>query len=149
MGGEKKVVLRDHAVACPLDSDQPGRRTTWRAGSNVRLQFEYSDFAILRVIQDETNRYFVETSQHVSVPVTGHSGALRLYRFLNACKAANRTYQRNGHSEHIGNFVVDSFDGETLMAGCHKITWSEIESIAEQVIQAAELERIQIGAQIN
>ena len=29
--GEKKVVLRDHAVACPLDSDQPGGRT-WRAG---------------------------------------------------------------------------------------------------------------------
>jgi hypothetical protein len=29
--GEKKVVLRDHAVACPLDSEQPGRQT-WRAG---------------------------------------------------------------------------------------------------------------------
>jgi hypothetical protein len=96
----------------------------------------------------------VETSQHVIVPVSGPTGAARLLRFLEACKASNRTYQTNGHSEHIGSFTVQSFgpkkptetfhdteNGERgdyssewiVVAGCHRITWTEVQSVADAV----------------
>lgn len=112
----------------------------WRAGENVNFGTSSGENALLRLIQDESGRYFVNTSMSVSVPVTGHAGAARLLKFLRATREAGRTYKRNGHTEHIGNFTVDSFDGETLIAGCHTIAWSEIEAIADAVVKAAEAE---------
>lgn len=123
----------------------------WRAGSPVRF-WGYSDYALLRVKGNN-----VETSQGVTVPINGLAGAGRLLRFLTACKDANRPYQRSGHTEHIGNFTVESFkpvilskpeegtNRETypanpegcaewiLVAGCHRILWSEVEAISEAV----------------
>lgn len=124
LGGEEKIAL-------------------WRAGSTARLWNLTSDgYALLRV--KDSN---VETSQGVSVPINGLAGAGRLLRFLTACKDAGRPYQRNGHTEHIGNFTVESFKPEIngkeeiegmeyswiLTAGCHRIKWSEVESIREAV----------------
>src|SRR5258708_6755409 len=86
----------------------------WKRGETVRLQMQYSEPALLRVKDGN-----VETSMDAAVPVSGPAGAARLFRFLVALKTSGRIYQRNGHSQHIGNFVVDSFDGETLKAGCH------------------------------
>jgi len=121
------------------------RIAAWRAGSSARFWNMTRDgFAILRVTGSN-----VETSQGVSVPINGLAGAGRLLRFLTACKNANRPYQRNGHTEHIGNFTVESFQpllddkadvsptGEwILIAGCHRITWSEIASISDAVRSA-------------
>ena len=134
----------------------------WRRGEYIGGYYVSPDgYALLRVRPSTTAdpsghtlAAVVETSQHVTVPVSGPLGAARLLRFLQALKTAGRTYQRNGHSEHIGDFVVDSFgpavltatpeDSTTpewiLTAGCHRIKWSEIESIAEQVFQAEKLE---------
>jgi hypothetical protein len=78
----------------------------------------------------------VETSHHAAVEINGHAGAARLWRWLHALKDAGRTYQRNGHSEHIGHFVVESFDGETLKVGCHLIPYAECERIAPEVLLA-------------
>jgi hypothetical protein len=114
----------------------------WRAGSNVHFwNLNQDGFALLRVKGSN-----VETSQGVSVAINGLSGAGRLLRFLTACKDAGRPYRRNGHTEHIGNFTVESFQpllddkadvsstGEwILIAGCHRIQWSEIETIREAV----------------
>jgi hypothetical protein len=55
-------------------------------------------------------------------------------------KASGRTYQSNGHSEHIGAFTVTSFDGDTLVAGCHRITWEEILSVSDAVLAAEQSE---------
>jgi len=118
------------------------RIAAWRAGSSARFWNMTRDgFAILRVTGSN-----VETSMGVSVPINGLAGAGRLLRFLTACKNAGRPYQRNGHTEHIGNFTVESFQpllddqadvsptGEwILIAGCHRIKWSEVESIREAV----------------
>jgi hypothetical protein len=106
----------------------------WRRGEDVRLRFEYSDNALLRVKDGN-----VETSMHAEVPVSGPAGAARLFRFLVALKTSGRTYQSNGHSERIGAFTVTSFDGETLKAGCHTVTWEEILSVSD-VVLAAERE---------
>jgi hypothetical protein len=117
----------------------------WRAGSSARFWNMTGDgFALLRV-----NGSNVDTSQGVSVPINGLAGAGRLLRFLTACKDANRPYRRNGHTEHIGNFTVESFQpllddkadvsptGEwILIAGCHRIRWQEIASISDAVRSA-------------
>jgi hypothetical protein len=87
-------------------------------------------------LADDVGR--VETSMQVQVPISGPAGAARLFRFLKALKDSGRTYQRNGHSQHIGTFVVDSFDGETLKAGCHTITWEEILSVSDAVLAAEQ-----------
>ena len=118
----------------------------WKRGENVRLQFQYSERALLRVRTFDADEDVaglvgrVETSMDVQVPISGPAGAARLFRFLKALKDAGRTYQRNGHSQHIGNFVVDSFDGQTLKAGCHTITWEEILSVSDAVLAAEHTE---------
>jgi hypothetical protein len=107
----------------------------WKAGSEARFWNLTSDgYALLRVKGKN-----VETSQGVSVAINGLSGAGRLLRFLTACKDAGRPYQRNGHTEHIGNFTVASFlpvieaNDWIITAGCHRIKWSEVETIREAV----------------
>lgn len=101
----------------------------WRQGANVTLKLGYSEHALLRV--KDAN---VETSQGVDVPITGRAGAARLFRFLLKLKETGQTFQTNGHKEHIGNFSVTSFDGQILVAGCHKITWEEVLSISAEVL---------------
>jgi len=129
--------------------------TAWKRGENVSLPYGVSQYALLRVNEETSNpsepaRYIVQTSQNVSVPVSGKLGAARLLRFLQALKRDGRTYQRNGHTEHIGEFTVESFKPSVatanpdnssefewiLTAGCHRIRWSEIESISQQVFDA-------------
>jgi hypothetical protein len=118
----------------------------WKRGEKVQLKMQYSEPALLRVRTfgaDEDVAGLVgcvETSMQVQVPISGPAGAARLFRFLKALKDAGRTYQRNGHSQHIGNFVVDSFDGSVLNAGCHTITWEEILSVSDAVLTAEQPE---------
>jgi hypothetical protein len=116
----------------------------WKRGESVQLRMQYSEPALLRVRTFNADEDVaglvgrVETSMQVQVPISGPAGAGRLFRFLKALRDAGRTYQRNGHSQHIGNFVVDSFDGETLKAGCHTITWEEILSVSDAVLAAEQ-----------
>ncbi len=123
----------------------------WKNGGPIgswRYQYRGTMNAFLRVALDtETGLHNVETSQGVKVPVTGPIGASRLLRFLESLKTAGRSYQSNGHSEHIGQFTVSSFgpvqvppslgtvtvEEWILQAGCHRIIWPEIQSIADAV----------------
>ena len=118
----------------------------WKRGENVTLRLGYSEPALLRVRTfgaDESVAGLVgrvETSQGVQVPISGRLGAARLFRFLLNLKQTGKTFQTNGHKEHIGEFTVTSFDGNTLIAGCHKITWEEILTVSEAVIAAEQTE---------
>ena len=137
----KQAIWKEQSRLDALSREE--KIAAWRAGSTARFWNLTGDgYALLRVKGSN-----VETSQGVSVPINGLAGAGRLLRFLTFCKEANRTYQRNGHTEHIGNFTVESFNPAVLeaspddptklewimTAGCHRITWTEIESIREAV----------------
>jgi len=42
-----------------------------------------------------------------------------------------QTYQRNGHTIHLGHFALDSLDTEgNVTAGCHTVQWEEITRVA-------------------
>ncbi len=126
------------------DRTKADKIAAWKRGEDVRLRLGYRDNALLRVRTfgaDESVAGLVgcvETSHSVQVPISGPAGAARLFRFLVALKTSGRTYQQNGHSEHIGHFTVTSFDGEVLIAGCHKITWEEILSVSDAVLTAEQ-----------
>lgn len=111
------------------------RIAAWRRGENVSLRLDYNETALLRVKNGN-----VETSQGVDVPISGRLGAARLFRFLLNLKTQGKTFETNGHKEHIGNFSVTSFDGQLLIAGCHKITWDEIVSISDAVLAVEQAE---------
>jgi len=126
------------------DRTKTEKIAAWKRGEDVRLRLGYSDNALLRVRTfgaDEPVAGLigcVETSHSVQVLISGLAGAARLFRLLVALKTSGRTYQQNGHSEHIGHFTVTSFDGETLIAECHKITWQEILSVSDAVLAAEQ-----------
>jgi hypothetical protein len=98
----------------------------WRNGdTRARLRDPWNLPVMLRVSSDGTE---VETSRGARVPV---SHALRGLRFVRAVVSKGETYQRNGHTLHLGHYAIDRIDVDgTLHAGCHVISLAEIERIA-------------------
>lgn len=91
----------------------------WRAGEvssySVRMQTRY---ALLRVQGTK-----IETSRGAEFPV---EHAVKAYRLLKVLHDAGKTYYRNGHSIHLGHFVVDAFENGIVRSGCHTVEWEEI-----------------------
>lgn len=119
----------------------------WKRGESVTPSWGWNrltPYALLRVVRNPENKstFVCETSQGVRVAIGGSLGAARLLRLLESLKASGRTYQRNGHTEHIGQFTVTSFDGSILTAGCHRIEWQTIVEIADAVRNAEDAENL-------
>jgi hypothetical protein len=104
----------------------PERIAAWRNGSPVDSWSLRNLPAMLRVRGSQ-----VETSLGATVPV---DHAARALKFVNACVAAGREYVRNGHTEHVGHYTIDWIEANgTLHAGCHVISYEEIQLIAPQL----------------
>jgi hypothetical protein len=70
----------------------------------------------------------IETSQGARIPL---DHAPRIWRFVKAVIARGEAYQRNGHTEHAGEFAIDRIEADgTMKAGCHVIPYAEIERMA-------------------
>lgn len=103
----------------------PDRIAKWRAGERVYGSLSRVP-CMLRITGDT-----VETSWGAVVPI---DHARRVLKLVRACRSTGRTYQRNGHTVHVGHYSVDSIDGQgTLTAGCHVIEWEEIARIQDDL----------------
>jgi hypothetical protein len=81
---------------------------------------------MLRITESE-----VQTSLGARFPV---SHALLALAFIRQVRASGREYVRNGHSIHLGHYVLDCVEPDgTVHAGCHVVSWEEIERIAPQL----------------
>jgi hypothetical protein len=80
---------------------------------------------MLRVVGDE-----VETSLGARFPV---AHAIRGLAFVRGVRESGREYVRNGHTIHLGNYVIDRIDRDGVHAGCHVVRWEEIERITPQL----------------
>jgi hypothetical protein len=81
---------------------------------------------MLRVVGDE-----VETSLGARFPV---AHAIRGLAFVRAVRASGREYVRNGHTIHLGPYVIDRIETDgTVRAGCHVVRWEEIERISSEL----------------
>jgi len=95
----------------------------WRAGENVG--YLHNVPAMLRLTSDKTE---VETSKGARVPV---SHAVRGLRFVRSVVARGEAFQTNGHTFHLGVYKIERIDADgTLTAGCHVISFAEIERFA-------------------
>jgi hypothetical protein len=92
---------------------------------------------MLRLTSDKSE---VETSRGARVPV---SHALRGLRFVRAVVARGEAFETNGKTFHLGHYKIDRIgtDG-TLTAGCHVISFAEIERIAPELERIASAEDV-------
>ena len=77
----------------------------------------------LRITGDE-----LQTSRGARVPV---AHAVKAFRIIKRLHDKGQSYERNGHTIHLGHFALDAVDLQgNVTAGCHQVEWREIERIA-------------------
>jgi hypothetical protein len=104
----------------------PEKIAAWRNGLPVDSWTLRTIPTMLRIDGEQ-----VVTSLGARVPVDHAKRALKIVR---ACFNSKREFVRNGHTVHIGQYAIDRIDADgTLTAGCHKISYSEIEALAPQL----------------
>jgi len=87
---------------------------------------------MLRIVGDE-----VQTSLGVSFPVEHARLGLRAVRKV---RETGEAYRRNGHSIHLGHYVIDRIEPNgTVYAGCHVVSWEEIERLAPQLESSGQI----------
>lgn len=101
------------------------RMALWLAGENVfNGGFQYLPTA-LRIKADS-----IQTSRGASIPV---SDAIKLWPLLVRTKNSGKTLEAGLHSINLGVYRFNSFDGNTLIVGCHQIGWDQLEKMAIQL----------------
>jgi hypothetical protein len=94
----------------------------WRAGE-YHGGFPYGFPIMLRIIGSE-----VQTSRGARFPV---SHAKRALAFVRKVRESSMAHVRDGQSIHLGPYVIDRIEPDgTVKAGCHVVSWEEIERIA-------------------
>jgi len=108
----------------------------WRAGTLDRLYATDIDGGAMLRIRGNN----VETSQGASAPI---SHAARVLQAINVSRKYGRdTWTRSQSSQRdgttLGHFTLDSYDASGIRAGCHFITWKEIDAIAPRILERAQ-----------
>ena len=95
----------------------------WLAGEAESFRGHYSLPVMLRANGED-----METSRGARVPLTH---AKRAVLRVAKVRAAGQAWRRNGSTLPVGHYHIDSIS-ETgdVVAGCHRIAWSEIERFA-------------------
>lgn len=94
----------------------------WRKGAPGSLRGRYTQ-TMLRVRGD-----VIETSRGAEFPA---EHGVKAFPIIAAMRQRGRTWERNGHSIHLGHFAIDSIDAQgNVRAGCHSVEWAEIENCA-------------------
>lgn len=69
----------------------------------------------------------VQTSRGVTIPL---SDAERAFRF--AIARRENGWHRNGETFPVGDYQLDAINETGIVAGCHRVSWDEIERLAKQ-----------------
>ena len=104
------------------------RLEEWKAGRDVYTgNLHLIEKVYLRVVHPIQEEDVLETSKGAKVPLRH---AIRLLPMIRC----GHEYKRNGHSEHVGKFVVDHITADgNVKIGCHFVERDEIERIAAQL----------------
>ena len=98
----------------------------WRNGEVN--QTPWNTPVMLRLTPDKSE---VETSKGARIPVLH---AIRGLKFVREVVKRGEAFQTNGHKFPLGVYQVDRIERDgTLRAGCHVISYAEIERIAPQL----------------
>jgi len=95
--------------------------TKWRVGQYSGCLYDVP--VMLRIDGDQ-----VVTSRGARFPA---SHAKRALAFVRKVRESGQAYVRNGHTIHLGPYAIDRIEPDgTVKAGCHVVSWEEIERIA-------------------
>jgi len=142
---EAKAVERKAAARAALEARRPEVErglTAWRAGLSAHptgahvswadIYELFGNYPRLRVVDNE-----VQTSFGARVSVKQAARAWPLLQRLHKRSQAQEAVIVDVRELSFTPYHTQSFDGDTLVVGCHSIPWSEIELIAPQVMAAA------------
>ena len=105
--------------------DAAERLPLWIAGDSVPLDSFHLLPTALRIKGEE-----IQTSRGARIPT---SDAVKIYPLLDRAKRSGKTLEAGLHNINLGAYRFNSFDGNTLIVGCHSIAWNEIEKMAIQL----------------
>jgi len=106
------------------------RLPLWLAGESVpTFDFHYLE-TMLRVKGDN-----IETTRGAKIPI---EDAIKLWPLLLRVKNTGKTLEAGLHAINLGPYRFNSFDGETLIVGCHSIAWPQLERMAYELNLIAE-----------
>lgn len=112
--------------------EQADRIQQFRAG-DPNVSYIPGVSPMLRVVGNE-----VQTSLGARFPV---SHARHGLDFIHKVRKSGREYVRNGHTIHLGHYVIDRIEPDgTVHAGCHVVKWEEIERITAQLVCSVQSE---------
>lgn len=142
---EAEAAKRKAAARAALEARRPEVErglTAWRAGLSahptdacvtwVDIHELFGGYPRLRVVGNE-----VQTSFGARVSVKQAARAWPLLQRLHKRSQAQEAVIVDVRELSFAPYQTQSFDGNTLVVGCHSIPWSEIELIAPQVMAAA------------
>jgi hypothetical protein len=97
----------------------------WRKGE----YHHYLPYSLPTMLRIEGNE--VVTSRGARFPITHAKRGLLLVR---AVMARAEDWHHNSHSCHLGHYAIDRIEANgTVHAGCHIVSWTEIERIAPAI----------------
>ena len=101
------------------------RMQLWAAGENVTMEGFHFLATALRIKAEN-----IQTSRGANIPI---ADALKLWPLLLRVKQSGKTMEAGLHSINLGAYRFNSFDGNTLIVGCHQIAWDQLEKMADQL----------------
>jgi hypothetical protein len=103
------------------------QREEWRRGERRTMAGVPNDLVMFRLKDIET----VQTSLGAEVPLRH---AVRVFQFVKWVRMSGQRWQKNGHRIPVGRFEIDSIEPNgDFRAGCHSITWAEVERFAVEI----------------
>ena len=142
---EAKAAKRKAAARAALEARRPeveAGMSAWRAGlsghptgahvSWADIYELFGNYPRLRVVDNE-----VQTSFGARVSVKQAARAWPVLQRVHKRSQAQEAVIVDVRELSFTPYHTQSFDGDTLVVGCHSIPWSEIELIAPQVMAAA------------
>lgn len=117
----EKEEIRRKALA-QARAEALGELRLWKQGGNA-VGLHVLDFDYMRLDGDE-----IETTRGARVPI---DHVKRIVPLIIKMLDNGETYQRNGHSIHVGPYVLERLDTNgVLTVGCHKFEAEELRRIA-------------------
>lgn len=108
------------AIESMVNAKNQAAMDAWRAGGGTVGQPSHEWPTLLRVDGDD-----MQTSKGVRVPLTEAHKA-----YLFAMLKRSDEWRRNGETFGIGMYQLDSVTSEGIVAGCHRISWAEVDRFA-------------------
>lgn len=99
----------------------------WRKTGQFKPALTYQEQRRAPVMMRQNGEELV-TSLGARFPV--EHGKLA-FAFILRQRMKAEAWERNGHSIHLGHFVIDRIEADgTVKAGCHTVAWEEVERMA-------------------